>query len=564
MSQSQSSLKTETTVKKGYLAKRIIILLILSYFLLMFGNGYMALTNPDEVFYTQTAREMVKQDTWMTPYLFGAPQFEKPILTYWLLRISFIIFGVGPFAARFFPALFGIIGVVGVYLFGITAFKDEKKSFLAAIIMMTSGLYVGLSRTVFTDMIFSIWILLSLGAFLWGYLNQKKNASLLLFYIFCAFAVLTKGPLGLAIPLLAILIFLFREKNIKYLFCRVSLLGFLIFALICFPWYIVTIKKYGAEFIREFFYNDHIRRILEAEHRSNDTWYFYPATMIGCMFPWAFYALGALIYLFRRLKEKVNFFLFSWILAVFLTFQFAHSKLTSYIFPMFPALALISADFIYNFTLNKEKGRAIFAITLGAVLVFVVVPPGLFWGVSNYPQYVHNRIAVYIFACSLLILAFLILSSALRRNFFRAACITALFMPLVLGFTRFIYKDIEPYLSSHAVCKYLRENYPAEGMVFASKFFARGVRYYTDREVAVADFGGKNFFSPAPIPFFSTPEDAMKFMRRQPITYCVVKEGMAERFQRIAGEKEEFKYNLLKVIGNAYLVKMEFNGKGGV
>lgn len=526
----------------------------------MFGNGFLNLTNPDEVFYTQTAREMVKQNTWMTPYLFGAPQFEKPILTYWLLRISFIIFGVGPYAARFFPALFGIIGVVGVYLFGITAFRDEKKSFLAAIIMCTCGLYVGLSRTVFTDMIFSIFIFLSLLAFLWGYLAQKKNAGILLFYIFCGLAVLTKGPLGFTLPLLAILIFLFREKNIKYFFCRACLWGFLIFALISFPWYIVTIKKYGMLFIYEFFYNDHIRRIFEAEHRTNDSWYFYPATMVGCMFPWTFYTLGALIYLFRRLKERINFFLFSWILAVLLTFQFAHSKLTSYIFPMFPALALISADFIYRFRLNNEKRQA-FAITLGTFLVFIIVPPGLFWGVSNYPQYVHNRLAVYIFACSLIILAFSILFYALRRNFFRAACITALFMPLVLGFTRFVYKDAEPYLSSYAACKYLEENYPVEGTVFASKFFARGVRYYTDREVAVADFGGKNFFSPAPIPFFSTPEDAMKFMRRQTVTYCIVKESMAERFGRIAGERAEFKYNLLKVIGNAYLVKMEFNGK---
>jgi len=554
-------LKTQTTIKKGYFAKRVIILLVISYFILMFGNGYMALTNPDEVFYTQTAREMVQQNTWITPYLFGAAQFEKPILTYWLLRIGFIIFGVGPFAARFFPALFGMIGVVGVYLFGILAFKDEKKSFLAAIIMCTSGLYVGLSRTVFTDMIFSVFILLSLLAFFWGYLNQKKNAGTVLFYIFAGLAVLTKGPLGLAIPLLAILIFLFREKNAKYLFCKASFWGFIAFALICLPWYIVTIKKYGMLFINEFFYNDHIRRLLEAEHKSNDTWFFYPATMIGCMFPWAFYVLGALIYLFRCLKERVNFFLFSWILTVFLTFQFAHSKLTSYIFPMFPALALVTADFIHRFTLNTEKRRAIFTITLGAVFVFAVIPAGLFWGVSNYPDYVHNRIAVYIFACFLIILAFSILFSALRRQFLRAACITALFMPLVLGFTRFIYKDTEPYMSSYAVCKYLEENYPVEGVVFASKFFARGVRLYTDREVAVADFGGKNFFSPAPIPFFSRPEDAMKFMRRQPVTYCVVKEGMAERFQRIAEEKAEFKYSLLKVIGNAYLVKMEFNGK---
>src|SRR3989338_9237585 len=106
--------------------KYLLILIILSYFFLMFGNGILSLTNPDEVFYAQTAREMAKHNSWMTPYLFGQPQFEKPILTYWLLRFAFIMFGITSFSARFFPALFAIIGVVALYFFGLLWFKDEK------------------------------------------------------------------------------------------------------------------------------------------------------------------------------------------------------------------------------------------------------------------------------------------------------------------------------------------------------------------------------------------------------------------------------------------------------
>ena len=41
---------------RSFVLKRIIILLVLSYFFFMFGNGILSLTNPDEVFYSQTAK----------------------------------------------------------------------------------------------------------------------------------------------------------------------------------------------------------------------------------------------------------------------------------------------------------------------------------------------------------------------------------------------------------------------------------------------------------------------------------------------------------------------------
>ena len=89
-------------MKNNKYLKQIIILLALAYFCFMFGNGLISLTIPDEVFYAQTAKEMLQQHTWMTPYLFDQPQFEKPIFLYWLLKLGFIIFGINSFAARFF------------------------------------------------------------------------------------------------------------------------------------------------------------------------------------------------------------------------------------------------------------------------------------------------------------------------------------------------------------------------------------------------------------------------------------------------------------------------------
>ena len=61
----------------------------------------LSLTDPDEVFYSQTAKEMMQQSSYVTPLIFGHPQYEKPPLFYWLLIAAFKMAGVTRAAARF-------------------------------------------------------------------------------------------------------------------------------------------------------------------------------------------------------------------------------------------------------------------------------------------------------------------------------------------------------------------------------------------------------------------------------------------------------------------------------
>lgn len=82
--------------------QRIAILFLICCALFLFGNNLFSLTDPDEVFYSMTAREMAAKNEWVTPFIFGQPQFEKPVLTFWLIAIAFKAWGQTAFAARFF------------------------------------------------------------------------------------------------------------------------------------------------------------------------------------------------------------------------------------------------------------------------------------------------------------------------------------------------------------------------------------------------------------------------------------------------------------------------------
>jgi 4-amino-4-deoxy-L-arabinose transferase-like glycosyltransferase len=539
--------------------KDVLILIILSYFFFIFGNSIVSLTNPDEVFYTLTAKEMAGHNSWMTPILFDQPQFEKPIFIYWLIRIGFILFGgITNFAARFFPAFFAAIGVLVAYSLALLGFNNQKKAFISALILASSGLYIGLARTVFTDMVFSILILLALAAFYWGYAKHtKKGLILVLFFVFMAVAILTKGPLGFFIPFLIVAVFLSLRKDIKYFFCKEALWGGLIFILISFPWYILMIKKYGTSFTYEFFYNDHIRRLFEAEHISNDRWYFYPFSIIGCMFPWSLFVLVSLFYLFKNIKGalSIHLFLACWIVVVFLIFQPAHSKLVSYIFPLFPALALVCGDFIYNAASLGHKNRQFFTISLISWFILLSLPVGLKIALVKFPGYISGNLPVYIFIAVFSGLLIVILNFILRYKLFKVVYAFVSVLPVFLLIIPLVSNDIKPYLTSKYACEYLMKNYSVENTILCSKFYARGVRFYTGKNVAVFNMGGGNFFSPHPIPFLNADQEVRDFLHTQAITYSVLKKSAVGDIERITSGN--FRCTLLKVIGDEYLVKIE-------
>lgn len=536
----------------------LLILSGLAYMYLMFGNGIVSLTNPDEVFYAQTAKEMMQNKTWMTPYLFGEPQFEKPIFLYWFMRASFSIFGLTSFAARFSCAFFGILGVIAVYFLALIGFKDRNKAFISGLALLSSGFYIGLSRSVFTDLIFSVLILFALLAFYWGYAySKRKGWGIVLFFASSGLAVLAKGPLGVIIPLTVVAVFLMLKRDLKFLFCRHALWGLLIFAVIALPWYILMEIKYGASFNREFFYNDHFVRLIKAEHLENDRWYFYPFTMLGTVFPWSLYTLIGLAYLFKNIRRHTNdfnLFLAVWVSAVLLIFQFAHSKLTSYIFPLYPALIIIAGDFIYNSISGRNKGRLFYFSSLAMSAFILIVAVGITASLPAYSAYISSRLPVYALSVALLILGGSALFFVLRKKFLSFILVLASSLFVVLFGTAALHKDIEIFVSSKAACEYLLKNYAPSAPIICSKFYLRGVKYYTDKEVVVVDIPGTPFFSPHPVPFLNSHPKVREFLAKHPVNYGILKRANVQDFRYLT--EGFYNFEVLKQIGNEYVVRV--------
>jgi len=538
--------------------QRISILFLICYALFLVGNDLFSLTDPDEVFYSMTAKEMAAKNEWVTPYIFGQPQFEKPVLTFWFIEVAFKAWGLTPFAARFFPAIFATFGVIGVYLLGLIGFKDERKAFLSALLLATSAFFLAMGKTVFTDMIFTVFILYAFLSFMLGFTDRRHEAAGFIgFYVFCALATLTKGPLGWLIPQLAVILFLLYQRQTGFLRSRWLVAGGVLFLAMTLPWYSYMIDHYGQSFIQEFFYNDHWRRLLEAEHKGNDHWFFYPVTMLGGLFPWSLFLAAAVVDLFKRFKGHVvvmDYFCFSWILMVLVVFQTAHSKLASYILPMFPALALVTGNFLVNCLSLSDQRKKIQNLLFASFIILALLGIAVVAGHKIVGHYISSLLPMYFLSGSLIALSGIGITLSLKEHIQPALYVLAISLCPILLTAFMIHADMEGYVSSYEASTYIPHHLGAVGKVLTSKANARGIYFYTGQDVVVVDFGGKPFFSPHPIPILNTPQKVLTLLDAQRSTFGVVRKSVYQSMLKFCTGR--YQVSLLKIIGYDYIVRI--------
>lgn len=322
-----------------------------------------------------------------------------------------------------------------------------------------------------------------------------------------------------------------------------SALGFLVFLIIALPWYVFVIHRFGRAFTHEFFYNDHIRRLFEAEHPQNDNWYFYPGSIVIGMFPWSVFVLTSFVQLVTRLTRRgiqpLYLYFACWLLVMFVFFQPAHSKLVSYIFPVFPAFAIMIGNQLCDWAASRDRRYSISAGVISCATL-ALIPLGMIFASRFYSMYVPSVPLVNgIIAIFVGLLAIMVVLAA-RRNLLQSAYVLCVMLPVLFFLALFSCDSIDPYLSSESACRYLLRSHTVGNTILCSKYFSRGVFYFTGNKIAVIDIGGSGFFSPHPIPYLDTKEEVREFLRSQRTTYCIVDRSSLGNLQQIAAERMAF------------------------
>ena len=345
-------------------AKHIIVLLLLSYAFFFHGIGDYSLKEPDEGRYAEIPREMNELHDYTVPHLNYVRYFEKPPLLYWAEALSFRVFGTNEWSFRFPNALCAFLCVVCLYLF-IRRWFDEHRAFLSSVILITSFGAFAMARIVTTDMLFTLWLLLSLLSF-YGFYREKKGAFIYLFYVAIGTATLAKGPVALILMGGTILIFLFSEHNLHFITEMRLIRGLLIYLVVTIPW-IIAISLREKEFLYFFFVDQHLLRFLTSKHKRTGAIYYFLPVLFGGMFPWSIFIPRAVADVWRKKELRL---MLIWVFVVFAFFSISSSKLPPYILPVFPPLAVILGYFLHDKWSSQVSRRAEVPVYAACFLIF--------------------------------------------------------------------------------------------------------------------------------------------------------------------------------------------------
>lgn len=341
------------------LAKRVCLLLLLALIAFYFyGLGHFPFVGPDEPRYSQVAREMLQSGDLITPTLGGHTWFEKPILLYWLMALSFSLFGVTEAAARFAPALSGVLTVLAVFWLGR---RIERASIGSQSIACTSALMLAsmpgiivFARGASFDILVTMTLTWALVMFLAAQLehDDRKRWKLYAgFYCFIGLSLLAKGLIGVVIPFGVVSLFYLMRWSLPARDFFVSLLWGLPLAIVVSAiWYGPVLALHGGPFVNEFFLQHHFARYVSNKYHHPQPVYYYLLIIFPIALPWLVLAIASLWRIRRSsfrggsTQDLVFVFAVAWFLAPLLFFSFSGSKLPGYLLPVLPALALLAAS----------------------------------------------------------------------------------------------------------------------------------------------------------------------------------------------------------------------------
>lgn len=317
---------------------------VLSVFLFFFPPGAQRPPMFMEYFYLESAREMLNHGDWITPIFNETNRFDKPILFYWMVMLSFKVFGTGLGAARLVSAVMamGVMGVtyaLGKSLYGVPAAR------WAVLALITTPLFVLFARTAIPDLTLTFFITLSLFAFQRGVASSPPRRSwLFLFYAAAALATLTKGPLAVLLLGLVTTGFLLTWKERPSLRELAPGAGIVIFLAMVLPWFVLIVMKHGQTYL------DYIWSIQQkaAAGEARYPWHFYLRHFFWDFLPWSPLVAAGLGILWKNRRDLTaeQRIPVPWLIMIFVFFSLVSLKAIRYLLPLTPAFALLAGWFL--------------------------------------------------------------------------------------------------------------------------------------------------------------------------------------------------------------------------
>jgi 4-amino-4-deoxy-L-arabinose transferase-like glycosyltransferase len=341
-------------------------LLALAIFLCFWGNDKTPLFDTDEPRYAQAAKEMMQRGDWVLPTFNGQPRYAKPVMFYWLLIAAYKIFGVNEFAARFWSGVAAIVIALLLY-FALRTIFGQESALAASLCWLTSIAALIFAHAAITDMVLVAFMTGAIIA-LWVGLVTNCTFWFLLASVSMGFAVLTKGPVGVVLPLMVFAVSaIIHRPTVSVPLRHLVAIGvgcLILFLATVLPWYVAVSIRTNGEFLRQFFLVENVSRY--AQGAKLPLWVhlaYFPATAFVLAFPWSAFGIWMLSSLSGLTDEQKQWLtlLKVWAILPVLVFSFSQTKNPQYVLLAVPALTSLGA-LLLTLPIPSEASRELWLL----------------------------------------------------------------------------------------------------------------------------------------------------------------------------------------------------------
>jgi 4-amino-4-deoxy-L-arabinose transferase-like glycosyltransferase len=531
----------------------------------------------------QISRNMLTSGDWVTARLDGIPYLEKAPLIYWLMAISFRVFGPYDWAARIPVVLSALFLAWLTYAFAAWAF-GKRAGFWAGLCISTCvGLFL-FTRILIPDIMLTADIALSMWAFLRAIDEREAHPRwwAILLAISLGVSLLLKSLIGVVFPVATAVIYLGITRQLFQLKIWKRLhpwSGLLIILAIAVPWHVLatlrnppyfdfSLRSAPGEyhgFLWFFFMNEQVLRFLNLRYpRDYDTVpvvYFWLFHLIW-LFPWSVYfpAIARLSFAPADRAGRTRLLALCWLLFILVFFTFSTTQ-EYYSMPCYPALALLTGSAM------AAGGRWIHWGTrvLGVILLCAALVAGTLWflvrglpapgdissALSFNPDaytlslghmedltlrsFAYLRTPLLAAAIAFLIGALGTLRATGSKAFLAAAIMAVFFFQAA----RMALVVFDPYLSSRPLADALLQSPPGRLVVDHHYYTFSSVFFYTNRDALLLNGRINNMvygsYAPGAPGIFIDDQKWKELWSAPERQYLVASESAVPRLQSLVG-----------------------------
>jgi 4-amino-4-deoxy-L-arabinose transferase-like glycosyltransferase len=314
---------------------------------------------PDELDIAEVTRAMFLSGDWVSPRRMGVIWVDYPPMVYWIGTVSsHLLGGMSAFSLRLPNALAAILTVLLTASFAKRWF-GERAGFWAGFTLLTFLLFVYEGNSYRPDVMFTLTISAGMFCYASGSSQDANPLLRMLAFVFFGLAMLSKGPLGLLLPGLVLVVWLGLQGNWRRILelAPLSLIALLVYG----AWFINTASAMGVSEMFHEFYAQNFERFLTSENRGHgQPWFYYLRNFWLDFSPWSWLFPVAIFGLYRsgRLRDRNLLLAALWFGIFFVFLSFAATKRQLYMLPAFPAAAILLGVWLAEVTSGNQEGHA--------------------------------------------------------------------------------------------------------------------------------------------------------------------------------------------------------------